>query len=66
MAVGSTIPFVVSDIFLADKPAASAIDHGTHLCSASSATGSAEQRCHHTGKWLMVYAPQYYTTPFCK
>ena len=37
-------PFGVPDIFLADKSAASSIDPGTHLCSASSATGSAEQR----------------------
>ena len=37
-------PFGVPDIFLADDAAASAIDPGTHLCSALSATGSAEQR----------------------
>ena len=37
-------PFGVPDIFLAVKTAASAIDPGTRLCSASSATGSAEQR----------------------
>ena len=45
----STIdPFGVPAIFLADKPASSAIDPGTRLCSALSATGSAEQRgrCH--------------------
>ena len=40
-------PFGVPDIFLADKPATSAIDPGTRLCSAASATGSAEQRGHH-------------------
>ena len=32
------------DIFLADKPAVSAIAPRTRLCSAASATGSAEQR----------------------
>ena len=37
-------PFGVPDIFLADGAASSAIDPGTRFCSASSATGSAEQR----------------------
>ena len=37
-------PFGVPDIFLADGAAASAIDPGTRLCSALSATGSTEQR----------------------
>ena len=37
-------PFGVPDIFLADKSATSTIDPGTRLCSAVSATGSAEQR----------------------
>ena len=47
-------PFGVPDIFLADDAAASAIDPGTHLCSALSATGSAEQRgrCHSLGSLL--------------
>ncbi len=38
------MPFGVPDIFLADKPAVSAIAPRTRLCSAASATGSAEQR----------------------
>ena len=40
-------PFGVPAIFLANKLAASASDPGTRLCSASSATGSAEQRGRH-------------------
>jgi len=43
----SLCPFGVPDIFLVDKSTASAIDPGTHLCSALSATGSAEQRGRH-------------------
>ena len=47
-------PFGVPDIFLVDKSTASDIDPGTHLCSALSATGSAEQRGRHrqrAGSW---------------
>jgi len=43
----SLFPFGVPGIFLADKPAASATDPCTRLCSAVSATGSAEQRGRH-------------------
>ena len=43
----SLAPFGVPNIFLADKSAASAIDPCTCLCSAFSATGSAEQRSRH-------------------
>ena len=43
----SLLPFGVPGIFLADKPAASATDPCTRLCSAVSATGSAEQRGRH-------------------
>jgi len=39
-------PFWVPDLFLAAVAASSAIDPGTRLCSAASATGSAEQRGH--------------------
>ena len=41
---GWLCPFGVPGIFLADQSAASATDPGTRLCSAASATGSAEQR----------------------
>ena len=57
-SLGTLYPFGVPDIFLAEQSASSAIDPGTRLSTALSATGSAVERGRH---WRRSPRSPYFT-----